>query len=512
MLSGELHLSQYMAELLQRVSKKVMPVWPLKDFVAVNPYAGLSHQSFLKARMGMRSISDAEMLMPMTYYVEQFAHGAFGLNDIRAALFELGDAHETLPTFDEIRQTLQGFEREEGLNSESSGARRVRLKTLAEFASEVTNEDWSERVLQEVSKHCVAHFDEGQAVWRSPWRELPLYCAWREAAAIDRTFEWLGVQGFRRFVSKLPCSAEASIVSSLQSLGVPFGMWEQTLTCYAYSMHGWSAWAKYKAEQGNKAAIEADELSGLIAIRMAYDVALAEHLAIRIDWESYKDWGDHLFSSTNQEGNSDPTVAIRYVLLRAHEIAFRSQVLAAIKAGREEGKVGSVSSIPFRSQVANSAGAIGGGRCSERKLAQMVFCIDVRSERLRRHLEEASSEIETFGFAGFFGMPFSYARFGESTKEGCSPDAHLPVLLKPRFQVEEGACGCSEGDETKSSASEDSVEGLEKRLEGMGFFCNGMLCLRRVGRLGFWVEAFAIESLASPSREPKERGLGLFLA
>jgi len=66
-----------------------------------------------------------------------------------------------------------------------------------------------------------------------------------------------------------------------------------------------------------------------------------------------------------------------------------------------------------------------------RPLAQAIFCIDVRSESFRRHLEEIGGN-ETFGFAGFFGVPICYQGFAsEQQTDQC------PVLLKPKHIVRE---------------------------------------------------------------------------
>ncbi|QPJ62049.1 MAG: DUF2309 domain-containing protein [Candidatus Nitronauta litoralis] len=66
-----------------------------------------------------------------------------------------------------------------------------------------------------------------------------------------------------------------------------------------------------------------------------------------------------------------------------------------------------------------------------RPLSQSIFCIDVRSEGFRRHLEEVGGN-ETFGFAGFFGVPICYQEFSsEHQTDQC------PVLLKPKHVVKE---------------------------------------------------------------------------
>jgi len=66
-----------------------------------------------------------------------------------------------------------------------------------------------------------------------------------------------------------------------------------------------------------------------------------------------------------------------------------------------------------------------------RPLAQFVFCIDVRSEVFRRRLEQRGG-YETYGFAGFFGLPVSYRSLDDPHET-----ALCPVLLKPKHVLRE---------------------------------------------------------------------------
>ena len=54
-----------------------------------------------------------------------------------------------------------------------------------------------------------------------------------------------------------------------------------------------------------------------------------------------------------------------------------------------------------------------------RPTVQAVFCIDVRSEVMRRSLESVSSTVETLGFAGFFGMPIEHVGLGQPSVPCC---------------------------------------------------------------------------------------------
>ena len=65
-------------------------------------------------------------------------------------------------------------------------------------------------------------------------------------------------------------------------------------------------------------------------------------------------------------------------------------------------------------------------------LAQVFVCIDEREESMRRALEEASPEVETFGVAGYFGIAVDYKGIDDSRGA-----AYCPVVIKPQHAVRE---------------------------------------------------------------------------
>ncbi len=67
---------------------------------------------------------------------------------------------------------------------------------------------------------------------------------------------------------------------------------------------------------------------------------------------------------------------------------------------------------------------------------QVMTCIDDRSCSLRRHLEDLSERIETFGTAGFFGLEFYYQEGGTRwPSKLCPPTIQPDVLIKENLNT-----------------------------------------------------------------------------
>ena len=68
--------------------------------------------------------------------------------------------------------------------------------------------------------------------------------------------------------------------------------------------------------------------------------------------------------------------------------------------------------------------------------AQVVMCMDDREEGTRRHLEEIAPEIETFGAAGFFGVPMYWQGLDDADKTALCPVVVQPTVLMQEVPAE----------------------------------------------------------------------------
>ncbi len=394
---------------LRDVQGWVAPLWPLQDFVAVNPFVGFSSLPFLEARRVLRSFSNNETLMPAVYFQGLLADNQIHDNSLSAALDqcrpEYPDYFETLTA----EQVLGAI----GASSRDSANKTNHERTyfaLSEVADDEGESNWSSRIIDEISRLCAAHFDQGQAIWPSPWRHLPLYSAWLQIAQIDRRMEVMGLDGFRKFVATLSDDPQQTIATLLELLNVPERHRREFLACQIASVGGWASYVKYNdAEQQAKGEPSSD-LLGLIAIRLAYDFGLFD---AGIAANPSQCWPNHFDSSHSRLTTPSREVLARYVLQVVVENKYRESLTAGLRQ----------TPVPKSSM-------------QDRKTAQLVFCIDVRSEVIRRNLESITCQVETLGFAGFFGIAMEYVPLGES--RGVS---QCPVLLRPTYRIGETVRG-----------------------------------------------------------------------
>jgi uncharacterized protein YbcC (UPF0753/DUF2309 family) len=402
--------------------RRIAPLWPLKHFVAVNPFLGFADRSFHATCTTMRRVARIDMLMPRSFYRAALAAGQIEDRDLAAALAAAPGDWEVPASVAELRSALA---RDVPISTGRSAVVATVAEVLDTLASGDRQASRTSFMVDEISKWCAAYFDEGQSVWRLPSRNLRPYAAWRAAMRHDRNPEMMGIPGFREAVAELPADPVAAIDAVVREQGIP----ERAVADYLHQalsdIGGWAAYARYLVWNNELYGREDDTLVQLLAIRVVWGYTLfLEHrrnTAFREAWRRAMQ-AAATPPHDDQLGN-DPDIAIDLLLQEAYEGAYQRRLLAQIAQNTLE-------------LHAKSAG--------RRKQVQAAFCIDVRSEIYRRAFESVFTDAETLGFAGFFGYPIEYVQIGH-----VQGGAQCPVLLTPRYVVCEAVKNASLEEETE---------------------------------------------------------------
>jgi uncharacterized protein YbcC (UPF0753/DUF2309 family) len=396
-------MNKPLQNVVQAACKRIPPLWTLKNFVAVNPFVGLGDRHFIEAAQLVQKVGHGETLMPAEFYREQISSGRIQEKDFQAAI-KL--AAKNLPPDWAKEIDFVGLDTlKRGLADSPVHNPVSCVLTFADFLDAHNKSCWAAFVVEEISKWCSAYFDRGQSSWRMPWRNLGLFAAWKQAAQLDANAEMTGLKHFREFVAALPEDHFEFIERALGKLCEPEKVLPDFLHRQLMSVSGWSSYVQFLVREKSMAGQSDDSLAQLLAIRLVYDLALLDQFGGEKNLSAWK----NSFGQFEQKNESvAPELLARYVAQLALEHSYQSALIAKLKNHPPK------------------AGTPG------QKSLQSVFCIDVRSEIFRRSLEAQSDDIETIGFAGFFGMAIEYLKFGRSTG-----GAHCPVLLTPKIRVRE---------------------------------------------------------------------------
>jgi len=404
--------------------ERIAPLWPLKHFVAVNPFFGLRDHGFQDASDLLARVAGTSLYMPWDHYRQQLAEGSLRRDDLASAIARL-DSNLSVTDVEHILRT-------------KAPRPKMGMASVSEVLDRVDGGIWTSFVTERISLHCAAYFDLGQATLKMGWRDQSLYQAWRKASAIDHSPAMMGLRGFRADVQRLPEQPREVIAWALGELGIPDASTERYLHAALLGIGGWAAWARYLRWQAELTGQRDDAIVDLLAIRLAWDALL---FRAKGSTALVARWRDMLAASMRAPSAKRQAAAeIDRILLNAAEIAFQREVIAGL---------------------GNGAQAPG---TRTRPTVQAAFCIDVRSEVYRRALETVAPRAQTLGFAGFFGIPIEYVPLGASAGR-----SHVPVIFNPAYRIHEQVHG-QDADATDELASRRRERiGLSKAWKGFKY-------------------------------------------
>jgi uncharacterized protein YbcC (UPF0753/DUF2309 family) len=379
------------AEAIEAASRAIPPLWPLASSVAVNPFLGQAGEPLEKAAARLARVAGIAVTMPRAWYLKRIESRAIVPKDLERAL--AAAPSDLRPT--SVAELLAAARR--------PAEKPKALPTVADLAAEVSGIDWPRVVEDRLGAWGSGYFDVGQAIWKAP-RGRSTYSSWRGVATHDLTPEIIGLSGFAMHVARAPRMAIDGVRRAVFALGLN----RSALTTYFHrllmSLGGWAQYARYLLWQAELAGQTDSTLSDLLAIRLVWEEALYELYADQISGR----WSE---------------VSAAYA---APIAATRDQLIDVIL--QEAAEYAGQSAL---AKVLNTP--VAAAERHGRPALQAVFCIDVRSEVFRRALETASTEVQTLGFAGFFGLTAAHRRFASDVTE-----LRLPVLLNPGIRSVSG--------------------------------------------------------------------------
>jgi len=446
---------------------RITPLWPLKHFVAVNPFFGLRDLPFQVASDTLARVAGSKLYMDWSYYREQIADGKITRADLKQAIARC-ESHFDVST---VEWTVNARPPRPALG----------MASVSEVLDRVDGGIWSSFVTERLSLHCAAYFDLGQAAHKMPWRDLSLYQSWRRAAAIDQSPAMMGLEQFRAQVATLPDEPREVIAWAITQLSVPDGAIERYLHASLLDVRGWAAWTRYLRWQAELAGDRDENIVDLLAIKLAWDVLLfnAKRSAALV-----ARWREMLAASMRPPSAKRQAAAeIDRILLTAAEIAFQRSVLDGLSVNINAGR---------------------GIRDSQvRPAVQAAFCIDVRSEVFRRSLETVGPDVQTLGFAGFFGVPIEFVPLGSTQAR-----SHVPVIFNPAYRIEEQIIG--KGNVQTQDLRDERRERMGLAKAWKGFKYSAASCFSFVEAAGL---AYAPKLISDtfgwtrPVADPKTQGL-----
>ena len=378
-------------DILREACKKIAPVWPLENFVAVNPYLGLSEQKFENAAQRLTSAAGIQMTLPVSFYRNKMVEGKIRREDLAVVL-----AKKSYWNSIDVDQFISNVN-----NTDDQDENPDTIHTLIDVASSLTKKDWSRFVTARISIWAASYFDNSQAVWVVANQNSGLFSAWKAEAEVDLTPEITGLKGFRKRVLALPDQPLQAAKAALKILDVPSDGMSIYLHRLLLRVGGWSAYAARIDWDSELYGGKDGKLIELLTVLICWEACVIQCLGcpeLHANWEEAR----NVLSVVNAQKGINKCLAQKLILQEAFDAAAQREIIQKFQGIKQ---VGTNAFVQTK--------------------AQAIFCIDVRSEVYRRNLELVDPEVETMGFAGFFAFPINFIPIGHQSGE-----AQCPVLIK----------------------------------------------------------------------------------
>ncbi|MFV2046094.1 DUF2309 domain-containing protein [Metabacillus sp. YM-086] len=429
--------------LIEAASRVIAPLWPISTFAARNPWMGLENQSFDQVAGWLKNNRDVDIYPSASMILSAKSKGEIDEDFVKMSLHRWLDSHSFhIPRdvqerfchnalkLDPVPSNLFSSHKLEKLTHELSGLNTDSIENtpMQPLSSHIENQD-GERLVNILDHHvikwCKLYLDDSQAGWTMPNREEGFYRAWQRLIQYDPALS----KKQRKSLKGWPKDAHMALQEALSALEIPETEIQPYLEGHLLSLPGWAGMMLWRSQQSSH---EHALLTEYLAVRISMECALIKPYLPLTNQQSEKkvsitpllaswihcgeltieEWSQMSAAEQNEYlsfAYSFDEKLCRKLWLEAWEQTHTDRLSQKINSKQQETKD------------------------KKTVLAQLAFCIDVRSEPFRRQLEK-EGPFETIGIAGFFGLPIATSELGSSNSH-----ASLPVILKPQHKIKESS-------------------------------------------------------------------------
>ncbi|MCQ6277186.1 DUF2309 family protein [Bacillus sp. V3B] len=427
--------------LIESASRVIAPLWPISTFAARNPWMGLEKQSFEQVAGWLKNTRDIDIYPSASMILSAKSKGEIDEAFVKMGLQRWLDSHSfNVPRdvaeqfchaalkLDPLPSNLLSSHKLEKLVEEFSGLNTdsIENSSMQPISSHIENQD-GERLVNILDHHvikwCKLYLDDSQAGWTMPNREEGFYSAWQRLIQYDPALS----KNQRKSFKDWPKEAHTAIKKALSALEIPGSEVQTYLEGHLLSLPGWAGMILWRSQQSSH---ERSLLTEYLAVRISMEWALIKpylpltnqrsekKVSITPLLASWIHWGD---LSIEEWSNMPPAKQNEYL---SFAYSFDEKLCRKLWLEAWEQTHTDRLSQKILSKQRETNG-------KKYALAQLAFCIDVRSEPFRRQLEK-EGPFETIGIAGFFGLPIATSELGSKHSH-----ASLPVILKPQHKIKE---------------------------------------------------------------------------
>lgn len=399
-------MSASLSEIIETVNQVVASYWPLQAFIATNPLWDMTDQSFDK--VCQRLSGHMTLCMDSAFYRQAYYNDDITDDDLVCALKRLGlnDTDWLEAIHDYIKQDEQPqtpaillCEQIESFNYQPALQwiqQRVNFWLLQYFGELSQDTSSSRRPSSSFPYSCSSFPGSPSSFPGSPSsfprrREssnhnhdndlLSLFTYWQHY--IIREHNELAV--LTKFSDPL-----ATLEFLIHQLGIDQQVLSHYLTRIVCHQYGWASLIKWLHQRPDNPWLPPTaDLATVLCMWLSYEWLICHRRSI-----AYQ-------PVTDEDGTAAESV-------RAAQLAAIWQL--AYDNHQHQQLINQLTSVKSHTR-------------EDKPDAQLIFCMDVRSEAIRRHIE-ALGHYETYGFAGFFGFAFKLA-------DECGYSYKCPALLDP---------------------------------------------------------------------------------